>query len=361
MENQASRFAVLLAGGSGTRFWPKSRIDQPKQLCAIGSEHQTMIEQTLRRLDSFIDPTKRIIVTHQRQSAKTEQIAGDLCGLVLQEPQAKNTAAALALAAIEIKQRDPNAIMICLHADHLIEPTSSFLSCVDKACDVAQSGKLCLIGIPPSYPETGYGYIERGLRCEGNVEAFHVDSFREKPDAETASQYITQGNFLWNSGIFTWRVETICEEFEKYLPETFRALSDLASRYGSFGLVPWNELQDCYGELKSVPIDDAILEKSERVAVIDATFRWQDVGSWAALSECYPANSGSNLHFGDGVLIDCDETTVDSDGPFVAAIGLKGLVVVAHKGAILVCPKERAQDVKKVVEHLKEQDRPELL
>lgn len=357
-------YAVVLAGGSGTRFWPKSRHHSPKQLCAIGDSERTMIEHTLLRLEGFIPPAQRLIVTHAAQAAKTAEIVGSLCPNIISEPCAKNTAAALAMAACEIRlqaPKDSQPVMISLHADHVIKDVTAFTNCLRKAVEVASIDKLCLIGISPTYPETGYGYIEKGEQLDHLSGAFCVASFREKPNRLLAEQYVNSNNFLWNSGIFVWKVDTLLEEFSKYLPQTIHRLDEVAHGYSSFRAISENVLADCYRELEEIAIDHAILEKSKRVAVIDGRFGWQDIGSWAALRETFPVNELGNLTFGDNYLIDCQNMTVDSDGPFIAAIGVKDLVIVSAKGAVLVCPHDKAQDVKHVVSYLKSKGRSELI
>jgi mannose-1-phosphate guanylyltransferase len=360
-------YAVILAGGSGTRFWPKSRHLEPKQLCRIGSSEATMLEQTLERLDALIPPERRLIVTHQDQMELTRRQAENHCAHFLAEPAAKNTAHALALAALEIARQDtekgPTPIMISVHADALIKNHEAFIQAVERMVQTAQMEKLTLLGITPQYAETGYGYIEKGAALRPQSPIYEVSSFREKPDASTAASYIKTGRFLWNSGIFAWRVDTILAELQKFLPESLQALRKLLEEYGvnSFNEVPQDELARIYNALPSVAIDNGVLEKSQRVAVVEADIGWKDVGSWDALDQCFPTDEKGNLFYGDVIAIDSEGITVDSDTKIVACIGVKDLVVVVSKGAVLVCPKSRAQDVKKIVEELKAQGRSDLV
>lgn len=360
-------YAVILAGGSGTRFWPKSRHLKPKQLCAIGRADKTMLEITLDRLEGLIPVERRIIVTHKDQVTLTKQIVKDKCRIILAEPDARNTANALALAALDVKAHHTGprpAVMISLHADHVIQKEDAFRATLQQAVNTAEHNLLVLLGIVAKYPETGYGYIEQGqsLKLDQVKEAFKVASFREKPDAKTAQQYLDTGRFFWNCGIFVWKVDKIIEELKKFLPASVEGLQKLLTRPAmTFSDVTPEDLASAYQKLPKIAIDNAVLEVSDSVAMVKADIGWQDVGSWDALAQCFPTDAQGNLTYGDILMLDCKNTTVDTDGPMVATIGLNDMVVVAAGGAILVCPRSKAQDVKKVVEYLKEHQRKELL
>lgn len=358
-------YAVILAGGSGTRFWPKSRHKSPKQLCKIGNDKQSMLEITLARLDDFIPPERRLIVTHCDQIEDTKKIAGDHCSWYLSEPEARNTANALTLAALEVNARHKDntpAIMVSLHADHVIKDIEAFRKSISDGVKVAQDDKLTLLGIVPEYAETGYGYIEKGEQLK-KLPGHLVKSFREKPDRNTAEAYIKSNNFLWNAGIFIWKTDVLLNEIKDKLPPAFTKLKGLLEeqQLDSFASVPFSKLAETYGELAKISIDNAILETSKEVAVVDADIGWQDVGSWDAIAKCFETDTDGNLLYGDVISIDNQNLTVDTDGPMIACIGLKDLVVVSAKGAVLVCPPDRAQDVRKVVEKLKEANRHEYL
>jgi mannose-1-phosphate guanylyltransferase len=364
-------YAVILAGGSGTRFWPKSRHTSPKQLCAIGDADQSMLELTLSRLEGFIPPERRIIVTHKDQATQTKKIVGMRCARVIAEPEAKNTAAALALAALEIKaiSKDSSPLMVSLHADSVIADVNEFLRSIETALDVCKKGFLTLMGIIPAYPETGYGYIEIGqslgsfvhAKKESEPNAWKVKSFREKPELELAKEFVASGKFHWNSGLFVWSIDVILDAFQEHLPQTINILQQaLDEQQSTFSDMGPEALSPYYKRLDKIAIDNAILEKSSNVAVVGGDFGWQDVGSWAALDQCFKTDEKGNLSYGDVLSIDTVSTTVDTDGAFVATIGLKDMVVVSAKGAVLVCPKDRAQDVKKIVEYLKSNNRNDL-
>jgi mannose-1-phosphate guanylyltransferase len=360
-------YAVILAGGSGTRFWPKSRLATPKQLCNIGGGDLTMLERTLARLDGFVPPERRLIVTHEAQLEATRRIAGARCPMVLGEPEARNTANALALATLQVEAMHGSRsrpIMISLHADHVIRHEDRFISVLADAVAVARQGHLTLVGIVPEYAETGYGYIERGAALTGAglpPGAQAVASFREKPAKADAEAYLATGRFLWNAGYFVWRTDVILEELRERLPKSVSSLEAIPHA-GPRGYVdaPRAALAAAYATLPKIAIDNAVMEVSRRVAVIPADIGWQDVGSWDALSRCFPVDAKGNLAAGDALLLDTKRTTVDTDGPFVATIGVEDLVVVAAHGAVLVCSKDKAQDVKKVVEWLTAQGRKEL-
>lgn len=356
-------YAVILAGGSGTRFWPKSRHLLPKQLCKIGDSDRTMLELTLSRLDGMIPPERRIIVTHCDQMEKTKSLAAHQCHHFLAEPFAKNTAPALALAALEILKlapRNSSPVMLSLHADALIKDLPAFQMAMHAMVEAAEESYLSLLGVTPSYPETGYGYIEKGRAIPTLSGSSHVASFREKPSLELAQQYLSTGRFLWNSGIFAWRASVIIEELDRYLPAVVQGLAPLLDGASSFSALAPEKLERAYKALPQMAIDPAVLERSQRVVVLEADIGWKDVGSWDALDACFPTDKLGNLFLGPVKAIDCERVTVDTDGPFVACIGLEDMVVVSAGGAILVCPKSRSQEVKSIVEALKAEGRKDL-
>lgn len=357
-------YAVILAGGSGTRFWPKSRLKQPKQLCRIGGDVLTMIERTLARLDGFVPVQRRIIVTHKDQVELTRKICANRCRYFIAEPEARNTAAALALAALDIERLAASTtkpIMISLHADHLIDDEDQFRSDLGHAVQLAQHGYLSLIGIPPTRPATEFGYIEQGERVAGPVTAYRVAQFREKPKSEIAQQYLAKGGFYWNSGYFIWKTSVLLDEFREYLPDTLTRLSALAEQLGKgFYEASAEELAPVYKTLAKVAIDNAILELSQKVAFIPAKFGWNDVGSWDALDECLDQDTNGNIVQGDALLIDSFRCITESNGMFIATLGVSDLVIVQSGNAILVADKKKAQDVKKIVEELQKLGRSDL-
>lgn len=361
-EPDSNVFAVILAGGSGSRFWPKSRQKWPKQLCRLGGSQQSMIELTLSRLDGFIPPNRRLIVTHKDQAEATRRIVGDHCLTVLAEPESRNTANALALAALQISKMTNNKdpIVISLHADHIIANVDEMKRSILAAIDVAKSGELCLLGVVPDHAETGYGYIEKGT-AKGKFGVFKVASFVEKPDLETAESYVTSKKYFWNAGLFVFPVKVLLSEIEARLPMTVRGLKNLLGQNQSFDQVDSDALSKVYSELPKISIDHAVLEVSRKVSVVEANIGWQDVGSWDALAKCFKTDASGNFVQGDAMLLDSVGCTVDTDGPFTVLFGLKDMVVVHSGGAILVCPKNRSQDVKIIVDQLKDVGRSDLV
>lgn len=366
MRMPSNVYAVILAGGSGTRFWPKSRKKSPKQLCKIGDSQKTMIEITLDRLDGFVPEENRILITHKSQKASTQRIVGERCHKVIAEPEARQTAAALSFGAFCVEEvhaeRDSEVmpIMISLHADHIIKKVDEFKDCLQRAVRLAEKDFLCLLGITPSRPETGFGYIEKGESITGS-HGFHVKSFREKPDKETAEEFINRKDFFWNSGLFVWRTKKILDEIKLYLPATFNNFLDVKERLGTLSECSPEDIADNYSKLQSIAIDNGILEVSKDVAMVEADIDWQDVGTWSALDQSFRPDKDGNLIFTDAMTIDCQNIIVDGDGPLIATLGLKDMVIVGMKDAVLVAPKERSQEVKLFVERLKENQREDLI
>ncbi len=360
-------FINILAGGSGTRFWPKSRHKSPKQLCAIGHSKTSMLEQTLERISEIVPVERRLVVTHHEQMFATQKIAGKLCGHFLAEPEAKNTAAALAMAALEIEKlaQNKNAIMISLHADAVITDQKEFIKQLTQAVEIAKKGFLTLLGIKPEYPETGYGYIEQGTQLKDFAGSFKVASFKEKPDLPTAKKYFESGRYLWNSGLFVFPVNLFLNELKKFHPEIATPLEELGAGQKSYSAVDWKHVSEVYGKLPKIAIDNAVLEKSNFVAVLPCSFGWKDVGSWDVLGDVFGVDENLNFIAKSGtgrvLMLDSNNSVVESDGPMIAVLGIDDMIVAHHKGAVLVCPKSRAQDVKLVVEKLKELEFLDLL
>lgn len=365
-------YCVILAGGSGTRFWPKSRHLMPKQLCKIGSKDMTMLELTIERLEGFVPPQRRIIVTHKDQFVATQNLVGDSVAHIIAEPEARNTAAALTLAALVIKDLHTSKvtagnkapIMLSIHADHVIRDPEGFRTVLQKAITTAEQDYLTLVGIVPQSPETGFGYIECGPAIgSANTQAKQVTSFREKPPRKVAEEYVASGRFLWNAGYFIWKIDVLLAALQKHLPKTLAGIKTGlgASPKMCINRAPTPELAAAYGQVNKDSIDQGLIEKSERIAVIPADIGWQDVGSWDALGSTFGTDENKNYVSGDALFIDAKNMTVDTDGTLVACLGVNDLIVVKSGNAILVCPKDRAQDVKLIVEELKAQGRKDLV
>jgi mannose-1-phosphate guanylyltransferase/mannose-6-phosphate isomerase len=357
--------AVILAGGSGTRFWPLSREQMPKQLLNILGE-QSMFALTLDRIQDLVPNDRIWVVTTRAQAGaiRRELRMLDLMDAkVLEEPTGRNTAAAIGLAAINAIREDPQAILSVFPADHHIENIRLFLELLQQSCKVAASGWLVTLGIRPSRPETGYGYIHKGEPMKGeeagspNVEVFRVKRFTEKPDLDTAKAYLKARQFFWNSGMFVWRADRYMEETQKHLPEHYRALLEIKEA----GHPPRNRprIDEIYGSLAAISVDYGILERSDRVAMIPADMGWSDVGSWASLREILEKDEQGNVLQGDVLSLDTQDSFVRSDDRLVATLGVERLVVVDTADALLVCPEDRSQEVRKIAERLREQGRDE--
>jgi mannose-1-phosphate guanylyltransferase/mannose-6-phosphate isomerase len=369
MKAQSHVYAVILAGGSGTRFWPLSRHHYPKQLLRIMGQ-ETLIQQTMRRVIHCTSPSRVLISTNPTQAESIRMQLGewkdDLKDNFIIEPEGRNTAPAIALAATELLRRDPDAIMLVLPADHVVKKEAKFAAAVALGADLAAEGYLVTFGIKPTRPETGFGYIQPNPRaCLGKrsgLTGYLVKRFVEKPDAATAEKYLRAGNYYWNSGMFLWKASTILEEIDRHQPALGRAMIAIA-RMGSLGGGGWDSerVTKAYCKLDPVSVDTGVMEKSSKAAMIPVDFGWSDVGSWSSLEEVAPCDRAGNVVVGNVVDLDSKQSILYADRRVVATIGLDNIVVVDTPDATLICPKSRAQDVKKVVEVLKQKGAPEHL
>jgi len=359
-------YPVIMAGGSGTRFWPLSRQLFPKQLLRIMGD-ETLIQQTMRRVVCASTPNRVIISTNPAQAesirVQLNEWKDALTDNFVLEPEGRNTAPAIALVALELLRRDPDAIMVVVPADHIVKGQRDFDAAVSLASNLAAQGLLVTFGIQPIRPETGYGYIKPNrktiLAKQGKLKGHPVARFVEKPNATKAAQYLKAGGYYWNSGMFVWRAATILEEIRRHQTALFRGIEKIgrlmqqqASR---------SAIDEEYRQLPSVSIDTGVMEKSTKAAVVPVTFRWSDVGSWGSLDEVASKDKTGNVVVGRVVDIDSQRSIVYGDRRVVATIGLRDMVVVDTPDATLVCPKSRAQDVKSIVEILKQQGAPEHL
>ena len=359
-------YPVIMAGGSGTRFWPLSRQLFPKQLLRIMGD-ETLIQQTMRRVVSDAPPDRVMISTNPAQAesirVQLSEWKDALKDNFVLEPEGRNTAPAIALVALELVRRDPNAVMLVVPADHIVKGQREFDAAVSLASSLATQGLLVTFGIKPIRPETGYGYIKpdrkRVLAKQGTLKGYPVDRFVEKPNVVKASQYLKAGHYYWNSGMFVWRAATILEEVRRYQPALSRGIEQI-SRLLEQG-ASRAAIDEEYRKLPSVSIDTGVMEKSTKSAVVPVGFRWSDVGSWGSLDEVASKDKLGNVVGGRVVDIDSRRSIVYGDRRVVATIGLTDMVVVDTPDATLVCPKSRAQDVKKIVEILKQQGAPEHL
>ncbi len=360
--------AIVLAGGRGTRFWPRSRARTPKQLLNIFG-NTTMLVQTVRRLRPLIPSSRVWVVTNAEQAAAVrKQLPGVAASRVLAEPVGRNTAAAIGLAAVHLAQQGKDALMAVLPADHYIAHADLFRKIVAAALEAASQGRyLVTLGIPPTGPETGYGYIECADAVPAilGVPAYRVRRFAEKPMRDTAQEYVAAGRYFWNSGMFFWRVSTYLDSLKKYLPATFSSLMRLGDTIGTRRYAA--TLKRIYQKLENISVDYAVMERATQpgeppsVFVLPAEVGWSDIGSWAAVYALQAKQSGQNISAGAHLALDATGNFLWSPEKFVAAIGVNDLIVVETQDALLICPRDRAQDVGKIVKWLEQNRRKQLL
>jgi mannose-1-phosphate guanylyltransferase len=345
MSGSASLHAVVLAGGKGTRFWPKSRERRPKQLLPIVGE-RTMVQETIARLDPLVDRANVWAVTGVAHADELRAQLPDVpVDQIVVEPIGRNTAPAIGLAAELIAARDPQAAMIVLPADHHVRDTERFRDVLRRAVEVARrESVLVTIGIAPDAPETGYGYIERGADIPGG---HRVRRFTEKPDRARAEEFLASGRYLWNAGIFVWRVEVIRAALRRHLPEAAEALRDIVAHWGDHA-----HFAAVYAALHEVSIDYGVLEKSDSVVVVDGDFGWDDIGSWGAVRRLRSADAEGNVLEGRIVALSSARNYVAGGKRLVALLGVDDLVVVDTEDALLVCAADRVQEVKRILEEL---------
>lgn len=359
---------VLLAGGRGTRFWPRSRLRTPKQLLNITGD-DTMLRQTATRLSPLIAPKNLWVVTNAEQTAAVRsQLPGVPAAHIISEPVGRNTAAAIGLAAFHLVQEHGDALMAVLPSDSYVAEAPRYRTLVRAALELVRDpGRMGVFGIPPSRPETGYGYIELGnpVAKPRSEPAYAVRRFTEKPALPLARKYAASGKYLWNAGMFFWRASTFLENLRQFLPATHGALKKLASTIGTSRYAA--ALRRIYPRLENISVDYAIMEPATRVAggprvfVVPAKIGWSDIGSWAAVYELGAAKPGGNVSVAPNFALDAEGNYFWSPNKFVAAIGVRDLVVVETDDALLVCRRDRAQDVGKVVKWLEEKKRSKLL
>ena len=333
-----SLWVTVLAGGSGQRFWPLSRADRPKQLLPLGSA-QPLIVDTLERLRGLAPPERTRILAGETLVAPIRAVTGLPASAFLTEPRARGTGPVLARAAWELERADPGAVMVSLHADHVIDPASAFRDAVRAAAGIAvREDLLMTIAVPPDRPETGYGYLRLGrpLDAPSGHRAFRVEAFAEKPDAATAARYIGDG-YRWNSGIFVWPAATFLAAIEVHAPGIARALPMLER-----GDVP-----GFFNEVEPVSVDEGVLERSGRVGSLDATFAWDDVGTWEAFARHRQADEDGNVAQGEVHLADARGNIAVADSGRVVLLGVRDLLVVRTERETLVMPRSRSPELKR--------------
>lgn len=348
------KVAVILAGGSGERFWPKSTKDMPKQFLSLTTDGKTMIQHTVSRLTPLIDTEDIFIITNKDyKDIVKKQLPQILEKNILLEPIAKNTAPSIGLAATHIRKRYQEAVMVVLPSDHLVRHNEMFVETLKDAIEVAYHGNtMVTIGITPSYPETGYGYIKirNKKQAFGNTKAYEVERFVEKPNAEKAKEYIVSGQYLWNSGIYIWKVSTILKNFDALLHDTYIHLMTIEESIGNDNHA--EVLQKQFVQCISNSIDYAIMEKASHIYTIPGNFGWDDVGNWLALERINKTDVNGNVITGNVVASDVHSCIVQANKKMVVAIGVDDLVIVDTEDALLVCHKNNVQDIKNVIKQV---------
>lgn len=348
-------FPILMSGGGGSRLWPLSRGEAPKQLLRLVGEGTLLQQTALRALDTSLFEPLTVIAGEKQREPLVKQLAEIGAGeaTIVLEPMARNTAAAAAVAALLVQAQSPDGLLLLMPADHLIADAEAFRRTVRAAAKTARDGYLTLFGIKPDSPATGYGYIRGGARLRPDAPARAVAAFVEKPDRETAVAYMESGEYLWNSGIFLLPAAAFLAELKAFEPDLLSAAAEALQRAtrdrGALRLDP-----EAFARCRSVAIDYAVMERTEKAAVIPADFSWTDVGSWSALWSIADRDEAENATVGDVLTWATRSSYVRSDGPLVATLGVEDLVVVATKDAVLVARKDHDQDVRKIVDFLHE-------
>ena len=353
-------YGLILAGGRGTRFWPRSRKRSAKQVLPVLGE-RSLIQATVDRLAPVIAPERLWVLTSEAlRDTIIRQIPEVPKAQVLAEPMQRNTAPAIGLIAQVLQSLDPSAIMGVFPSDHVIGKPGTFRTVIRAALKGAAPGRLMVVGVQPRWPETGYGYIEfpRGVRA-GGPDPVAVRSFREKPSLARARRYVSAGNFYWNSGMFFWKAEVLLEQLRRHLPRTASVLASLP-RFGARTFAA--QLEKAFPLCDNISIDYAVLEKAEGVSGIPAgDFGWNDVGSWNAVYELMPRDKDGNAIAHDAICLDARGNFVDARGKLVALVGVEELIVVDTPDALLVADRSRAQQVGDVVKALEKRKREDLL
>jgi|LSQX01.3.fsa_nt_gb mannose-1-phosphate guanylyltransferase len=349
MEN----YAVIMAGGKGERFWPWSRNTLPKQFLSLMGE-RSLIQQTFDRLNGFF-PAERILVVTGKTLLPLvwKHLSAIPRGNIITEPAGRNTAPCIGLAAQYLLKKDPDSVMLVLPADHFITDENDFLSCIARALKLAsEEDVLVAIGITPTRPETGYGYIKKtGRALSEEPKVYRVQSFVEKPDRQKALRFLSSGRYVWNSGIFAWKTRLILEKIEKHLPRLYGHLQEIGKYLGTAKEA--EALLKLFPAVPKVSIDYGVMEKEQNILLVQGNFGWDDLGSWAALAEHLPRDKHRNVSRGKHLGIDTKGCLVYGQEALIATLGVSNLAIVQTDGVVLVCSMDHAQDIKKLVSKLK--------
>jgi len=350
-----ARYIVIMAGGKGERFWPESRLKRPKHLLPIVGD-TPMLRQTLDRIGDTVPRENIIIVTNVTQQSAIQEMCPDLpAENVVAEPVGRDTAPAVALSMLLVKQRNPEAVFALLPADHVIHDSEGFQSCLQTAFDVArEQDVLVTIGIKPTHPATGYGYIQKGRALKGYEEksAHHVMRFVEKPDLGKATEYVDSGEYFWNAGMFVWSIKSIQQAFELYNPGLLEGVGEIETEMET-GTAFETALEAVYPKLERISIDFSVMEKASNVVTLESSFDWDDVGEWPAIERHGEKDAAGNLLSGLAMVKDASNNIVFNDRKRVTTLlGVEDLIVVHTDDATLVCHKSKAQEIKELVKSL---------
>ena len=339
---------VVLAGGQGTRFWPVSRSSKPKQFLSITGSGDSLIQATVKRLEPLASREDMLVISNHKHQALVEEHIPSVN--IIAEPQGRNTAASIGLGAIWLEKYRPGSVMAVFPADHHIENDELFRDKIRQAAEIAMSSDvLVTLGIAPTFPNTGYGYIRRGTQISKG--AYKVTRFFEKPNLERARQYLEQGDYYWNGGIFVWRPEVVLAGIKDHMPQLWAGLEKIKGALGTKteGAV----IAEVFSQLEGISIDFGLLEHAKNCVVVEAGgLGWNDVGSWDAWAEHFKADKNGNLLHGEAIALDSKNAVVYSNDRLIAVLGCSDLVVIDSKDALLVCPRDRVQDIKEIVNHL---------
>ena len=347
-------YSVIMAGGIGSRFWPRSRKARPKQFLNVFGE-ATLLQNTLARMQGLVPPEHSYVITHERYSTQTRQQLPALpAANILAEPISRNTAPCIAYAAVKLLAQDPDATMVVLPADHLIQDVAQFHAVLRVAIEAAQEpGALVTIGINPTHPETGYGYIQFDASTEQPQEAlqaYPVRTFAEKPNVATAERFLDSGDFLWNSGMFIWRADTILGQMQQHLPDAYDAFAHLGPAIGTDAEAA--AVKNAYYNSPRISIDYGVMERADKVYVVPGSFGWSDIGDWRAVYNLSDKDAHGNALQNHVILHDSSRCLVQADNRLVVLVGIHDVVVVDTNDALLVCHRGSTQQVKNVVEYL---------
>ena len=352
--------ALIMAGGKGERFWPRSRVSLPKQFLSLTDDGKTMIQLTVERIRPLVDLEDVYIATNKNYKELVKQ---QLPGLpeenILCEPIGRNTAPCIGLGAVHAAAKYEDAVMIVLPSDHLIKSNEIFAETFQEACSIAQKGEnLVTVGITPNYPETGYGYIKYDKEKQDGA-AYAVAQFVEKPDLDTAKGYLKDGTYLWNSGMFTWRVSTILNCFQQYMPSTYEGLMKIQAAVGTVQEDAVLEAE--FPKLESQSVDYGIMEKASNIYILPGNFGWDDVGSWLAVGRIKKNDEKNNVVNGNVVTVNTENCVIEGGDKLIATVGLRNMIVVDTPDATLISTKENAGEIKKVLAALRESGKNQYL